>query len=270
MKHFIFILLASTIICTVNAQVGINSDESDPHPSAMLDVKSDSRGMLPPRLSTLQRTGINNPAPGLIVFDTETHSFWFFNGLNWNELIGGHDCADGEVLQYNGSEWVCASTSGNSAMLSEDLDANGFNILNLSQINSKTLTTLTIDPVTQYISSAGGAGAQNNIYQLLTPSLSGQLHSVLYFLSPEFPLFNATMNIYLGTDINGTAIATQNDITLLSSGIVTILFDNPPTLTAGQEYTFQLVSPYVFSTAAVFNDTDNNGQYSFDNVYFLC
>ena len=79
------------IIClvfTVNiqAQVGINSDNSNPDPSAMLDVKSSEKGMLIPRMTTSQRTSILNPATGLLVFDNTTGSFWFHNGSSWEDL----------------------------------------------------------------------------------------------------------------------------------------------------------------------------------------
>ena len=79
------------IIClvfTVNiqAQVGINSDNSNPDPSAMLDVKSTQKGMLIPRMTTSQRTSISNPATGLLVFDNTTGSFWFYNGTSWEDL----------------------------------------------------------------------------------------------------------------------------------------------------------------------------------------
>jgi len=53
------------------AQVGINTDGSDPDPSAILDVKSDSLGMLLPRMGAIQRNAIQNPANGLMVFCTD-------------------------------------------------------------------------------------------------------------------------------------------------------------------------------------------------------
>jgi hypothetical protein len=39
------------------AQVGINTDNSTPDGSAMLDVKSTTKGMLIPRMTSDQRTG---------------------------------------------------------------------------------------------------------------------------------------------------------------------------------------------------------------------
>ena len=68
------------------AQVGINTNNSDPHASAMLDVKSTTKGMLVPRMSSAQRNAISNPAKGLLVFDNNKSSFWFYNGTAWEDL----------------------------------------------------------------------------------------------------------------------------------------------------------------------------------------
>ncbi len=65
----------------------INTDGSDPDPSAMLDVKSTDKGLLIPRMTTSQREGISAPAHGLLVFDQTTTSFWFYNGAAWEEII---------------------------------------------------------------------------------------------------------------------------------------------------------------------------------------
>ena len=71
----------------VYAQVGINADNSSPDPSAMLDVRSTSRGMLAPRLSMLQRNAISNPATGLLIFCTDNNLFYYNAGTpvtpNW-------------------------------------------------------------------------------------------------------------------------------------------------------------------------------------------
>lgn len=86
----IMLLLAVFLPFMLFAQsVAINSDAAQPHQSAMLDIKSNSKGLLIPRLTTLERTSINGPATGLTVFDTDTYSFWMYRGdVNggWSEL----------------------------------------------------------------------------------------------------------------------------------------------------------------------------------------
>jgi len=54
----------------VFAQVGINTDNSAPNASAMLDIKSTVKGLLVPRMTRTQRYTIANPAEGLMVYCT--------------------------------------------------------------------------------------------------------------------------------------------------------------------------------------------------------
>lgn len=66
---------------TVLAQsVAINTDGTQPDNSSILDIKSNSKGLLIPRMNTATRTAIPAPAIGLTVFDTETSSHWVFRG----------------------------------------------------------------------------------------------------------------------------------------------------------------------------------------------
>ncbi|MCF8344813.1 MAG: hypothetical protein K9H13_09280 [Bacteroidales bacterium] len=71
------------------SQVAVNNNGNDPHASAMLDVQSTEKGMLVPRMSSSERTLIANPATGLLVFDTGTGSFWFYDGSSWQEIRQG-------------------------------------------------------------------------------------------------------------------------------------------------------------------------------------
>lgn len=70
------------------AQVGINTETPDG--SAALDIVSTDKGLLIPRLTSTQRTSIATPAEGLMVYDTETNSFWFYDSdaTTWNEMSG--------------------------------------------------------------------------------------------------------------------------------------------------------------------------------------
>jgi trimeric autotransporter adhesin len=68
-------------------QVGINTDNSNPDPSAMLDVKSTNKGLLVPRMTQAQRTAIVSPAAGLLVYQTDNPSgFYYHNGTVWFRL----------------------------------------------------------------------------------------------------------------------------------------------------------------------------------------
>lgn len=89
-----FLLLSAIIILTVTilpAQVAINTDGSTPDNSAMLDVKSTDKGLLPPRLTTAARNTLTASAvAGLMVYDINLNKFFYFNGTIWEEgSVGG-------------------------------------------------------------------------------------------------------------------------------------------------------------------------------------
>lgn len=85
-----FILATFFAIQIASAQsVAINADGSNAHLSAILDLKSNDKGMLVPRMTTTQRTSIPSPAAGLLVYDTDTNNFWFYNGVGWTQLTTG-------------------------------------------------------------------------------------------------------------------------------------------------------------------------------------
>ena len=61
----------------------INEEGTAPDTSAILDLKSDSLGLLVPRMATAQRTAIATPATGLTVFDTDESNFYYHDGSQW-------------------------------------------------------------------------------------------------------------------------------------------------------------------------------------------
>jgi microcystin-dependent protein len=70
--------------------VGINADGSSPDGSAMLDVKSTTKGILIPRMTATQKTEISNPVAGLMIYQTDaTAGFYFWNGSAWIQIGSG-------------------------------------------------------------------------------------------------------------------------------------------------------------------------------------
>ncbi len=92
MLRCMWIMTSIFMLSTVYAQnnVAINSDGSAPDPSAMLDVKSTTKGLLLPRMSGAQRIGIVSPATGLMVYDTDSNTFWCYAGSSWIEIVSGY------------------------------------------------------------------------------------------------------------------------------------------------------------------------------------
>lgn len=95
--HFIllsFFLLFSSLVFSQQNNVGINT--TTPHSSAALQLKSknNNQGILIPTLTTTQRTGITLPATGLLVYDSTTNSFWYYDGTSWVDIGNSSQIAD--------------------------------------------------------------------------------------------------------------------------------------------------------------------------------
>ena len=67
----------------VFSQVSVNNDGSTPPSSVMLEVKSNSKGFLPPRMSWPQIKAIQDPVTGLVVFDEGLKALRIYDGVRW-------------------------------------------------------------------------------------------------------------------------------------------------------------------------------------------
>jgi hypothetical protein len=85
--HFWLLHACFFAFITSSAQVGINNTNSRPDSSAMLDIKSTNKGILIPRLNSLQIQAINNPAEGLMIYNTDKKRIsTFSNRQGWETL----------------------------------------------------------------------------------------------------------------------------------------------------------------------------------------
>jgi hypothetical protein len=109
------LLLALAVIITgycTNAQsVAINTDNSNPDSSAVLDIKSNNKGLLIPRMTKTEKLAIAKPANGLIIYQVDdTTGLWYYNVNKWSVLqdhLGNHSMTrnlrtNGEYISRNG------------------------------------------------------------------------------------------------------------------------------------------------------------------------
>ncbi len=123
--YLLSLILFIGIQYNANSQgVSINEDGTDPEASAILDLQSQDKGLLVPRMAQNQITDIQDPANGLIVFNTTDNKYYaFLEGENaWKEIAYGtssmtpfvcggmlNDFRDGQsysTVDINGQCWM--------------------------------------------------------------------------------------------------------------------------------------------------------------------
>jgi len=121
MKTTIYTSLCSLMLCmSVHAQsVGVGT--TTPEPSAVLEIKSTSKGLLLPRLTRSQIKDISSPTAGLVVYNAIENkpvyydgSFWrYYNDSMMSVVVGDH-IGGGTVfyLDATGKHGLIASSIG--------------------------------------------------------------------------------------------------------------------------------------------------------------
>jgi len=90
-----------------NSDVNVGIGTTSPNTSSLLDLTSNSKGLLIPRMTATERNAISSPATGLLVYDNSVNSFYFYNGGSWNQ-IGG---TSANVWSLNGNAGTDPTTN---------------------------------------------------------------------------------------------------------------------------------------------------------------
>jgi hypothetical protein len=90
----LYVKISAVLIATLfsirsfSQSMSINTNAAVADTSAMLDVSSTTKGLLIPRMTAVQRTAIPTPATGLLVYQTDgSTGFYYYNGSSWFLLI---------------------------------------------------------------------------------------------------------------------------------------------------------------------------------------
>lgn len=152
--------------------VGINETGANPNASAMLDVAANNKGILIPRLNRAQKFLINNPADGLLIYQTDdTVGFWYYEKNKWvpvmrsvtagKGLVGGYIQGTGSIeMQVTG---VTPGTYGriNEYPVFTVNDLGQLTFAGVQEIVDKDSTnelqTISVSNDTLYLSKNGGS-----------------------------------------------------------------------------------------------------------------
>ena len=113
MKKMLFLIPACILISTMITAQSVGINNATPDASAILDVKSTTKGLLIPRMLKAERDLIASPATGLLIYQTDnTAGYYYYNGANWAALAGG---GTGNYWTLNGNDIYSANT-GNTGI----------------------------------------------------------------------------------------------------------------------------------------------------------
>lgn len=144
----LFTLFSLTALFSQGVYIG--TGETDPAASAILELESDAKGILIPRMTSVQMRAISSPAEGLMVYNTDSAKLSYYNGTRWISGDGssatlevGDPYQGGIIFEVDGTgihgkiaatadvgtaiTWGCegtAITSGNGAESTTDGSAN--------------------------------------------------------------------------------------------------------------------------------------------------
>jgi hypothetical protein len=79
------LLTLFSISISYSQGVAINEEDKEANPSAILDISSNKKGVLIPRMTEVQRNAIASPAEGLMIYQTDgDKGFYYWTAdLNW-------------------------------------------------------------------------------------------------------------------------------------------------------------------------------------------
>jgi uncharacterized protein (TIGR02145 family) len=166
-----FALMTVQPVCAQGA--AINATGNSPDPSAALDVNFTDKGFLPPRMTTVQRNSISNPAAGLMIFNTSSGCINIFNGSNWRE-----DCPtiiNGIITTIN-----CVGATNNGTLDSGQIASGVSSVIsytggNGEPHNGQTVTSTGVTGLTATLTAGTFASGSGTLTYTITgtPSSGG-------------------------------------------------------------------------------------------------
>ena len=209
----IFLFLSSLLSAQIQFEqaTSIRADGMDADASAMLDVQSTTQGMLVPRMTTPQRDAIAAPATGLLVFDTDTGGFWFYNGADWTDLSAPTLLADADddtkiqVEESPDEDRIRMDVEGLERVVIRKNNATGNN----------TMIELLDDNDNTFIGESAGSGHQsgsNNTFLGRAAGIGhGNGHANTFIGSDAgFSSGDGQNNTYLGRSAGAVALGSNN------------------------------------------------------------
>lgn len=169
--------------------VGISNATIVPDPSSILELRSSTQGLLLPRLTTAQRDAISAPADGLMIFNTSTLTFNYYQ-TGWQSMGGG----SGIIFPVSGGTGIA---NNNAATLS-------FSGAYPTTFTTTAATSVTLPNAGTLYGSATGSITSAQLFNSMADKTG--TGTMVYAASPTFAGIPTAPTATVGT--NSTQLAT--------------------------------------------------------------
>ncbi len=151
---FLFVITVFTHHDIIAQSVGISDQPIVVDKSAALEIRTNSKGLLIPRLTESERDAISSPATGLLIYQTDSNEgFFYFNGNVWVSI--GATGSDTDIDPTN--EIQAISISNDTIYLN-----NGGGYIKLPELADNSVTTSKIQDAQITASKLNSMGASTD------------------------------------------------------------------------------------------------------------
>lgn len=187
--------------------------------TAVLDIKSTTKGLLIPRMTTTQKNAISSPTTGLIVYDTTTAALFQYNGAAWRQIAN-----DGLNVDFNSATLTTALTVPNGGTGRQTLTNHSI----LLGAGTSALGSVNVGGTGRVLQ--GNTGADPTFSTAAYPSLANSSGSVIYANGTDFiqsvllfPTSAAAPGVLVtnnANDVTATVCSANGNVLRRSSGAV--------------------------------------------------
>ncbi|MGC6402536.1 MAG: tail fiber domain-containing protein [Flavobacteriaceae bacterium] len=110
--------------------------------SAILQLDSTTQGMLPPRMTAAQRDAIASPAQGLVIYNTDTNRYNYWNNTAWVPITS---TITSTIVDADGDTQIQVEESADEDIIRFDTGGNERTVINSNGLGIKTTPNSTVD-----------------------------------------------------------------------------------------------------------------------------